>query len=1012
MPTSRRKLRLLKRSEVLVSPGVLHTNVVYPTCTGGFFAWNSRSWMLLSVFMAVAAFLSTLGLGSTFAYLWGTISSSEQYAERVQIALKLITSVVLLLTLRRLRPLRFARSTGWRVSQHLFLYVESASSSVGLSVVPWVGAGDYTPPLIHSHSSYPRPVSSGNEEASFHDQANEAVRQLLAVQGIQFSPEISSSRNLSCSSQLWKAWARPCRSVRGAVASIQASISRERSFPVHWMSQKGSLMPLGSYDREFVQKILKNGLSSEEVRAFGCDRRGQVSTMYDAFLKSVLTHGYQNCLGSPTMGASGDCPKSTSGIPHYATGSTDPATTSALGSSGFSWLTYDDALSLATFAGSGLLRFGRLVPGDRIGLLIESRQKEWALVDLACLMFSLVSECLFVPGEHSFTTLLSLSMARMYVVDKSWTSLLLNTLANQRRDSDGVVVVQVEPVAYEQQMLAHQLNIKLFDFDFLVEAGKSYPLRHTPPLETETATILFREDVDSEDSGGVTFSPITLSHREVLKRVIRFRKTNVGSLLTTSDIHCSYLPCPHEAERCVIHTAWSIGMSVGFVPFDMDSISTHLRELQPTFLLSTPRLMEALYTHFLKIRSSWTSAYRNLFRHFFLKKSNALPERESLQDRRFLDDMLFFGKLADRAGTNYLKCILVVICGSSNGMLTRPDVTEFVQVALCCPVVHCITSPDSGIYGISRFDSTPVTRQRASLYFFIRSFFPLLSSTLYDSTASASPEKCTGKLSSARKCVIRRAAQGLELTLATDILQGGSVHEGTPGWGMLPDKDVSTACGLTKLRINYLPGENEIVYMGNRSSEILVPTSILLSVAERYAELPHSLRQLLDQNKTLCIPGEYAEMLAQVSCGLLRQVWLQCQRPSLGNDASVRMVGVVDKEQCYQWALKNLAVSGSPEESDPSELTIQTICSAPRTVCHVLSSIQEAGDLLVNDCCIEKELNESYIKGVQCIVGLLLESITDLELTAEPFFAGNSLATPISELNRSKIHGISFSKRS
>lgn len=954
-----------------------------------FFSWNSRSWTILVVMLITVYLVATLSVGSTIALLWTKVVDITEMSGVVQIYMECLAFLSLLYISSKLYHYCIIRRRVVRQSRPLYLHLDARSSSIDLSLLARKRQRDFrlNPSWIFASDNL---SSSANMSRSYLEMM---LQRVLEVQGVAYKSDIEfgdpqslflASRLCSCLFYKWNDGK--------SLAATATFHYNGGSFPLYWTSPMNSLMPLVLYDRDFVQHILRNPLIPRKLPSSCLNRENRdVSTIYDAFLRTVLSHGYQNCLGSPSFGPTVDSPKSTSGIPSLT------GETSSQSYGGFFWLTYDDTLSLATFAGSGLLRLGRLVPGDHVGILIESKQKEWALTDLACTIFSLVSECLYVPGESTFSTLLRQSKARTYVVDKSWTSTLLRRLAENRVNSRRLVVIQVEPIEYEQQMLAYQLNIVLLDFDFLVAAGKSYPLRHTPPLDTEPATVVFRQCPCLTDRSRVDFTPVTISHGELFRRVVRFRNTSVGSVFTTSDIHCSYLPYPHEAERCVIHTAWALGMSTGFVPFDLDSISIHLRELKPTFLLSTPRLMEALYSHFLRIRGSWTFPYRSLFRYFFLKKSKGLPKRKTLQDLSYWDDKLFFGKLAERTGTNHLKCILVVVCGSSNGILTRPDVTEFVQVALCCPVAHCVTSIDAGICGISRFEANPVTQQSPSL----RSLgYSLLMWTVYRQEVyrRLSP-KSDRTLSSARQYVILRAAKGLQLFLCQEIAPQANRTEKCvcTTLSMLVKKlsSESTASRSTSLSIFCLPEDNtKVTYVGNSSALLSVSSQILLHMADGFLNFPQAIKSSLEASSTVTIPAEYSEMLAQVSCGLLKQVWIHSTKMA-ADDEKVKMVGVIDKEQCFQWALRNLQIG-------VTEPTLKMICSNAVTTTHIRNSINESGCLLVRDA-INRYQNRSPITEVQCIAGLLLMAVTEIKLSTEPFFTGNLLASPTSELNRARI---------
>ena len=585
---------------------------------------------------------------------------------------------------------------------------------------------------------------------------------------------------------------------------------------------------------------------------------------------------------------------------------------------GFSWWCHDDVAALGTSLGSGLVRLGRLAAGGRVGIL-ATNCREWLLTDVACAFYSLHSLALHAPSSEALGRLLTIGRPAVVVTHRKFTHAVIRWAQARGADTPPPVVVQIEPVGYHERMAALEAAVELHDMTFVLEAGQAYPLAHCLPLPQDAATSVYTW---GDDGAGAVPVPTEhcLSHSDFVSAVARFRCSVQGSLLSTADTHLCHLPLPHLTERIVAHTLLRLGAKVAFVGGGLNAALGCLGALQPTLLCVTPRLLEVLFSHFLRIRRAWATWYSKAYLASVSAKAAAVqggwaalakgltgaaPPPSAgqaseavtlLSPARRWEDATFFHDASHALGTARLKFMMVLATGDSGGVAPRADVLEFAQVAMCTPLVEVVTHPTRGIL-LTRPMKLPVV--------------PAASGAGAD-------------LSPARQAILR---------LATHVPLG---HP-TPGT-VLQLEQVPGNCRLWHMRVGRCPlgSSPRGTGAGGDQPPSRAPDDagwLATRVAGKWVLAGHSSSLADTPWGPLCL--HRLESFVHCACSLLRKVWL-VPPPLHTPTAPVLALAAVSSEQAFSWATG----SGVAELAAPADAG--AICDHPATQQYVLRRLQAA----------------------------------------------------------------------
>jgi long-chain acyl-CoA synthetase len=251
------------------------------------------------------------------------------------------------------------------------------------------------------------------------------------------------------------------------------------------------------------------------------------------------------------------------------------------------WLDYAEQVHLV---GHALLSMG-IEPGDRVAIHSENRP-EWLFADLGTIAVRGITVGLYPtnpPAEVSY--LLRDSGSRVLV-------------AEDQEQVDKALAVEpdcpdLEWIVYlEARGVASMDHPKLLSWAEFVERGRVHREEHPDALRhlaeqakpADIVTLVYTSGTTGPPKGAM----LTNANVDFATNVL----VNGGGIYqpppTTDDVILSYLPLCHVAERAI--TTWSnagAGVLVHFAE-SIETVTTNLREVQPTLFFAVPRIWEKL----------------------------------------------------------------------------------------------------------------------------------------------------------------------------------------------------------------------------------------------------------------------------------------------------------------------------------------------------------------------------------------------------------------------------------
>jgi long-chain acyl-CoA synthetase len=240
-------------------------------------------------------------------------------------------------------------------------------------------------------------------------------------------------------------------------------------------------------------------------------------------------------------------------------------------------ITYDEALETVRRVSGGLAAAG-LARGDRAAILSENRP-EWALADYACL-------CSGVIDVPIYPTLSAPQVA--YILRDSGARLVFVSSADQAAK----VKAAAEECPQEVQVVSFDGAEGTTSWADFLENGDSSALDpetfRAGALEArpdDVATVLYTSGTTGEPKG------VMLTHGNVASNV------HAGVMIlpiSHADNTISFLPLSHILQRMVDYIFFWVGCRIGY-PRSLDTLIVDLKRLEPTVVVSVPRIYEKIY---------------------------------------------------------------------------------------------------------------------------------------------------------------------------------------------------------------------------------------------------------------------------------------------------------------------------------------------------------------------------------------------------------------------------------
>ena len=317
----------------------------------------------------------------------------------------------------------------------------------------------------------------------------------------------------------------------------------------------------------------------------------------------------------------------------YKPSSADPYTT----------ITWDKVRVDVTAVASYLLMQG-VEKGERVAILSENRY-EWAVLDLAIQSIGAINVSLYTTLPASQCEfIIKDSGSKLFFVS---TGIQLKKAVEIFDRCDSLSRV----IAFDKPKVTKWMDndfVTLFDEICDVGRGADKALHKT--LEKRMAEVTPEDISTLIYTSGTTGNPkgAMLTHGNIVSNVKAAHKVLD---ISTSDRCLSFLPLCHSFERTGGYYAMMAGGAEIYYAESVDTVAKNMTEMNPTIVVSVPRLFEKIYNLVTKNVEKGSAVQKAIFAWALsVGERYWRGERGLVSMKKSVADKLVFSKLKERTG--------------------------------------------------------------------------------------------------------------------------------------------------------------------------------------------------------------------------------------------------------------------------------------------------------------------------------------------------------------------------
>jgi long-chain acyl-CoA synthetase len=321
----------------------------------------------------------------------------------------------------------------------------------------------------------------------------------------------------------------------------------------------------------------------------------------------------------------------------------------------WTWMTYSQFGQKVDDLRGGLSQLG-VTNGDRVAIISNNRH-EWAVGAYACYTLGAA----YVPMYEAQQ-------------EKDWHYILNDCGAKVVFAATDAIAAKLKAMKPELPRLEHIIRFtgtehEADSFASLLRRGAETPSPVTTPKASDLCGLIYTSGTTGNPKG------VMLSHSNIARNVSTSHELFPAS---PDDRALSFLPWAHAFGQTVeLHALFSVGGSMGIAE-SVDKILDNLAEVEPTMLISVPRIFHRLYDVVQKRLAADKPYKRMLFERSLAVAAERKKLAEQGQRNVLLDvqhavlDRLAFSKVRSRFGSR-LKYAF------SGGAAISREVAEFID---------------------------------------------------------------------------------------------------------------------------------------------------------------------------------------------------------------------------------------------------------------------------------------------------------------------------------------------